>query len=448
MKKKLLSIFLCIIMSVGMLSGCNSKDAANGNAVNVKVTKKLEEQYIERMEAYEEYYKQVKTEYSAYDNGGTITLDADGLPIFWLYIGDMSSDGQGITQLVSYKDGKIQILAECGEALIPFRGNSLVMACGWDSDNTYLYDEKKKDFVIVTEDLEYDRYASEDAYTDKELSEKAAQLTKMLECVNSFRTMKVVINRSEKKVAYAGNISPDMEYQAFCLLGVITGDGEGRLTISKKYKDSKVAQNYFNQLPDAESSEKSDKVTKTSPGSIYTSPDGTVFTSEDSMKYINCYEVFRKDGDWSESHETGEYFSELELERAIRGLQKNPVHTQGELYLYLASVGYNCEIVDVDLKDYILSKASDSYIANLLGYYFKGHGFNDNKQYFTDLLVNHRSEVLNTEPYKTMINGDGIQDLSYSENVLTVTCSFGIKYKFEIGFTKEGDRINKITYIK
>lgn len=178
MKKRILSVLLCLSMAAGMLAGCSSEGKTDEEKA-VKVTKKLEEQYVERIEAYQKYFDEIRDKYSEYEFGATITVDQDGLPLFWLCLGSPEQEYYNYTtQLISYDNKKAVVLAEIGKTIVPYRGQ-IIMALGYKDDDgnnpSYLYDEERMSFVSVTDELKKsDDY--ETIYSEKELNEKAEAL--------------------------------------------------------------------------------------------------------------------------------------------------------------------------------------------------------------------------------------------------------------------------------
>lgn len=474
MKKIILSVLLCLSMAVGMLAGCSSeKKSAEENTV--KVTKKLEQQYIERIEAYQEYFDQIRDKYSEYVFGATITLDSEGLPLMWLTLGESYSwNDIHATQLVGYEDKKATVLAEKGEAICPYRGQ-LIMAMGssdneYEDDPIYLYDEEKMDFVSVTNELEKsDDY--ETIYSEKELNEKVEALSQMLECTSFYDTIRMAMNDEMHQLVYLGKREPDFYYQALVslnvLLPLIHSTDPDRwntdilgIALRKEYAENKDVLNYFKQLEDAEldedvrnellSDEEAtshiyDNTIKEIPSiNTYILPDGTVCTHKESLDYANKIDIFASDENWEVSGfgEAGEYFDELNLERILRELQKKPIYSQEELFLYLVSVAYNCEIIEVDLNDCILKNASNSYICGVVRNYLE----RDDSSFFTDELVSNLDSLSETEPYKT-IRDKWIDSLSFEDNVITLTCDDESQYQFQIELNETGDKISKIEYI-
>lgn len=488
MKKKILSVLLCLSMAVGVLAGCGSeKKSAEENTV--KVTKKLEQQYIERIEAYQEYFDEIRDKYSEYDFGATITLDSDGLPLMWLILGDSDSwDGVQATQLIGVDQKGAKVLAERGDAICPYRGQ-LIMAMGssddeYEDDPIYLYDEEKMDFVSVTDGVKPLSNDLDTIYSKEELNEKLETVPQMLECINFFETVRIAFNEETHQVVYLGRSKPDYYYRTLANLGVLLPirysevrepDIMGSypvvgLALRKEYAENKDVLNYFKQLEDAEldedvrnellSDEEAtiyiyDNIIKAVPDGAYMLPDGTICTAEEAKDYNNKISIFmEKDDNWRyEGGEAGEYFSELDVERILRELQKKPIYSQEELFTYIVSVGYNCEIIEVDLNDCILKNASNNYICEVVRNYIgringvaQSYIVRDDSSFFTDELVSNLDSLSETEPYNT-IRDKGIDSLSFEDNVITLTCYDKSQYQFQIEFNETGDKISKIEYI-
>lgn len=473
MKKRILSVLLALSMAVCMLSGCGLKKddvISNGVEEKVKVTKKLEEKYIERIGAYQEYFKQVKTEYSDYEIGGTITVDSDGLPLMWLILGESTSwDDVRTTQLIGYVNEKVTVLAESGEVIVPYRGK-LIMGEGqsadeYSNDKIYLYDEKEKDFITVN-DLVNPKNTDEKIYSEKELEEKIDYVSSLISSMNHINDIFVGVNESESKVAYFGTSYPSKTYddvQALIKLGVFSsfvGNSSTMLYLKKEYADNKVARKYFDKLQDADLSEdelssilndyksemNGDTIKlipkKLMPEGIFVLSDGSQCSGEDIWKYIGIIDNL-KSNEWnSKGYGVNGFFEDLDFERIMRELEKNPIYTQEELFVYLISITCNYDIVELNLDDYALSKLSDEKIADIIKTYFDSFY---NKYNFTDELLDNHFELLETEPYKTIYKNH-IDSISFADNIATVICDDN-EYQFQIEFTEDGNKISKIEYI-
>lgn len=502
MKKRMLSVLLCLSMAVSMLAGCSSKDAntTNENATDnnsakkkdeaVDVSKKLEKQYVKRIEAYQEYFDEIREKYSEYEFGATITLDKDGLPLFWLCMGEPDSwDDTGATQLIGYEKKKAAVLAEKGGVIFPYRG-PLIMAQGsaddenydddedyeYREDPIYLYDEENRNFVTVTDELRQSYNVNDVTnYSEKELNEKADRLAQLLECTNFFETIRVAKNDAKHQAVYLGRNHPDYYCLALVYLNAFFRFSGGNSTMNiglrEEYAGNKKVFNYFENLADAklDQAEKDtmlhnlslneqapriyDSIIKVSPDE-YILPDGTIGTDEEITDYTNKLRIFMEGSNWEyEYGEAGEYFDELATERILRELQKKPIFSQEELYTYLVSVAYDCEIIDADLEDCIIKNASNDFICGIVQGYIEG----GDSVFVTDEMISNRDSLLNTEPYK-IISDAYIEDSYYENNVETLHCTIYSdeddydnasekEYQFQIEFNETGDKISKIEYI-
>lgn len=484
MKKKILSILLCLSMAVCMLAGCSKNgvdttsgkvDTTSGKVEQVKVTDKLEKKYIERIEAYQAYFDEIRNKYSDYKFSATVTLDKEGLPLFWLTLSESGDWDDITTQLVGFEDGKAKILAEKRAHMGPHRDKDLIMAQKWNSDSTfYLYDEEKQDFItVVIEELMQDRTdenALDTIYTEKELEEKIDLLSEILESADFFDSVKIRVNDSTHQIAYFGRTKQDYYYNALVKLWVLLEVNDTRgfveepmgefdkfgVVLRKEYADNKEVLNYFKQLPDAEldeelraeilSHEEADSyiygnLIKEIPNVAYILPDGTVCTGKEAFRYIQILDYI--DDEYSEvsAEAVGEYFDELSVERILRYLQKNPAYTQEDLYLSLASVAYDCEVIEVDMSDYILKNTT--FVSQVVAKYISGNDLYE--AFFTDELIEQQTSISETKPYKT-IREEGVDERSYADNVLTLLCG-NIEYQFQIEFDDSGEMVSGITYI-
>ena len=110
MKKRILCAIMSAIMAVGMMTGCGSKEATSNKTVE-NVSDKTEEKYVERMEAYLDYFQSEEKEYDGVV-GAAITLDENSLPLLWLAFAESKEDDDYRFQLCSYDESKVNVLAE------------------------------------------------------------------------------------------------------------------------------------------------------------------------------------------------------------------------------------------------------------------------------------------------------------------------------------------------
>lgn len=459
MIKKILSILLCLSMAVCMLAGCGAKEADTANDKQIKAADKLEKQYVERIEAYQEYFKQAKTDDSNDVIGGTITLDSDGLPLMWLGMRKDGSKENPGTQLIGYEDGNAVILAERSEYIIPYRSLELILAAGnADGDmgkNIYLYDAEKKDFRIINSKLE-DLYNKETVYSEEELDEALQFLSPILEGMKFYNSMQIVVNESSHQIAYWGKTDTDMNFEALKYMNVIDAMVVSDISIGgyylpNKYADNEVALRCFEKLADAELDEDMREIllheyasgmyrdTIKSPyNSLCIAADGTVLSATEYESRLSLVQ----DKGWRLG-DGNKPFNDVEMGQLLRGLANKPLFSEEELYLYICSVGYNCEIVEIDWNEYTLSKASDDFVGAIVSEYVIGDYYE--KIFFTTELEENHDALLATEPYKT-IREEGVDERSYVDNVLTISLGNN-EYQFQIEFDDSGEMVSGMTYI-
>jgi hypothetical protein len=468
MKRKILSLLLCFSMAVSILAGCGTKDvdATDEKVSDVKVTKKMEEEYVARIQAYQEYYEQVRTDYNSYVVSGMITLDSEGLPLFWLCLSQDGSEDNCRTQLIGYDNDEVMIMAERSEYIVPYRGSEIILAIGRtddERDNYYLYDDEKKDFRIINSELDELRN-NEIIYSEEELEKTLNYLMPIIESMNFYDSIQIAMNESACQIAYLGKREIDVNYEALSYIDVTSNihnvdvDTLIGCYLRAEYADNKVAMECFESLPDADlegisidgylnkhSAEMYDDIVKEANEQFITST-GTVISVEAYENSVNILE----DKEWKVSkggsHPNGRaYFAEAELGQLLRGLVNNPIYSEEELYLYVASISFNYEIVDISLESFSLSDASDQYIEDIVEDYIGGRNYYEAN--FTDELIAERDTLLDAEPYKS-INEYGIDNVIYENNVATVEVYDSSEiYQFQVEFTEDGNKISKITYI-
>lgn len=464
-------------MAVGMLTGCGTKDVdtTNDKAVSnsytdivntkeddntVNVTRRLEKKYIERIEAYQEYYEQVRSNYSNYVIGGMVTLDSDGLPLFWLGLSQDGSKDNYRTQLIGYENDEVVIMAERSEYIVPYRSSKLIMASGRTDgaeDNYYLYDDEKKDFRIINSELDALRN-NETVYSEKELEETMNFLIPVIESMTFYNSIQIATNESARQIAYLGKANIDVNYKALSYMNVtsniyVDSDILVGCYLREEYGDNKVALECFEKLPDVdlEGSSIEGYVNKYSDivkesNELFTTATGTVLSATEYRNSVNIIEETEWEISSGGSHLNGmAYFTDAELGQLLRGLTNNPLYSEEELYIYIASLAFNYEIVDIAVESYTLLDASDNYIAKVVESYFSGRSYCESN--FTDELINERNAILETEPYN-IISENRRYSCNYENNIATIELwDSDVQYQFQIEFTEVRDKISKITYI-
>lgn len=427
------------------------------------------EQYKKRINVYREYYKQVKKEYKGYMVTGTITLDKDSLPLLWMCIAESSDwDARGTTQLVSVKRGDAEVLAERGKVILPIRGNAIMGIDNKNSNQVYLYDESKEDFVVVTGALENKRDDNNivEIYSEDKLGKKLEQMEEILGCVYSMGGMQIGVHEPTKRASYFGLSYPDIRYEALCQLGVFCpitiGDENDEVEgffLRKEYSDNRMIRKIFEHYQDIGISKKQIKSdlkhykqymygteVKLPSKNVFVLPDGTECSAEEGRKKENSISIMLRETKWElERGEAAEYLDEFMLERLMRELEKKPAYSNGELYLKIVAIVYDCEVVNINLDKYSLLTASDDVVKNILGVYF-AYGSYDGEpdlSLFSDDLVRHQAAIMNKRP-----QGFGsYEESSYKNHIATFVCDNGREYQYRIGFSEDGSVINKIEYI-
>lgn len=389
MKRKILSILLCISMSVAILAGCGTRDVdatddevTSNDSVEeeddkspdttkkeddiVNVTKNLEEQYIESIEAYQEYYEKAKSDFSGKEVGATIFLDKNSLPLMWLGISEDGTKDNFRTQLIGYVDGEATIKAERNEYVVPCPTSEIVLGLGGGSGekkNVYVWDDDKQDFRNVNSELE-DIENSETVYSEEELEEKIEFLYPIYKGINFANSVQIVLNNSTSQVAYLG-YDDNSVFETLRCLNVIhaisaEGDCYGYF-LKTDYKDNSIALSYYEKLADNKrlsadeedawwkkkySSDMASDVIKDS-RSVFTSSEGTILDSDVYEKYLS---VLNNDG-WEKTGLSHPYANDVEVGQLLRGLASKPIYSQEELYLYMVSILNNCEITKININD-------------------------------------------------------------------------------------------------
>lgn len=232
MKKRFICLVLSLCMVVGVVTGCgSSKDALSDNAItskesedtssnnvvtskesedassdNVSVTQKLEEEYVERMEAYLAYYQEQDTTFTRI--GVNVTLDNDHLPLMWLR-NEIDYEYYNV-QLVGYEDGEAKILAEKAidaEAICPIYTSYAVVAYIIDGDS------EDYDFIVYDDDIKDFRYTSEEELVENYGINIIQDLDP--EELNS-RNYIIYTNSAKNEIAYIGYTDSDFsDYSSY-----------------------------------------------------------------------------------------------------------------------------------------------------------------------------------------------------------------------------------------
>ena len=376
MKRKLLAILLCVSMSVTLLVGCGTKDVdatneevTGSNSVKeentVEVTKKLEKEYVERIEAYQEYYEQAKSEFSGKEVGATITLDKNGLPLMWLAISEDGTKDNFRTQLIEYVDDEATIKAERNEYITPGFSSEVICGLGRNGENRnhYVWDDDKQDFRNINSELA-ELLETEIVYTEKELEEKIEFLYPIYKGLNFADSTYIVFNESTSQVAYLGyteNFVFDILNNYLDVIhGIYCDDKIYGYFLKKDYANNNVALKYFDKLGDSDlnttdtdswwmkeyGAEFGNDVVKHA-DSRFTSADGTTLEIDVYREYLSTLE----DEGWERVGLSHPYANDGELGQLLRTLANKPIYSPKELYCYMVSILYNSEITELNIND-------------------------------------------------------------------------------------------------
>lgn len=407
---------------------------------DVKVSKKMEKEYIERMEAYQEYYEKKHQENRDSIVGARITIGSDNLPLLWLWFSqDEDPDSSDVTQLLTYDEGKVKVLAEiknvCG---CPFISDSAVGAVGFDFDHLYIYDEEKQIFDI-TELPENDYEYPENRFIVMDILANEAGIC----------TYYIYRDDTEQEISYIGKTRCDVNQLYF--------------SSSEEAAPAVAAESSVSEEESEPAEKKIPYVERTyieaesiAPGAEFYYADGSKGPLWQAEKELDIF---------AGSHEgeicTGiggvEWLIDFDVDTMFRILHDNPVYNSKDLIMLLVAHGLffehsdsiNYAIVDsVDLQKCTLDEASDDTILYLLsGYIFRG-------RFDERYMENELYDQLDTEPYmlfrgKRYYGDNGnewyVEDDGCSDNIVTYKMNDGMEYQFQIELNKAGDKISKIS---
>ncbi len=385
MKRKVLSLLLCGLIACSMLTACGGSNSSNNAEVSDSdVSEKkdaeadstnIEDLYVEAINSYQDYYEKVKSDFSGSQVGATITLDEEGMPLLWVAISEDGSKDNCRTRLVGYAEGEAAIMAERSEYIVPGLSSEIILGYGrinGNKRNIYVWDESKQDFRNIANEIGFE---SDVVYSEEELEEKINFLYPVVKALNTMSgSIQVLMNETTSQVAYIGYYDCSV-FDTLQRLDVIGGlsDGGGEtygFYLKKEYSNNKVALSYYEKLADNNrlSADEEDAWWKKKYGSdmasdvikdsrsVFTSSDGTVLDSDVYEQYLS---VLNNDG-WEKTGLSHPYADDVEIGQLLRGLANKPIYSQEELYLYMVSILYNCEITELNINDVqIVDEKSD-----------------------------------------------------------------------------------------
>lgn len=377
MKKRILCAIMSAVMVVGMMTGCGSKETTSNKTVE-NVSDKTEEKYVERMEAYLDYFQSEEKDYDGIV-GAAITLDSDSLPLLWLGYKENIESEDIRFQLCSYEKNKIEILAEKKirnvNGVYPYLGMETIgLHLDFDDGDgddpaALIYDSEKQDFKFY--DVDYfenvDYFDSSNYKNEDDIEKNYEAMINDLDVYRIFyRQLEFIILKNQDKTAYVGELDRNNIYfeylDAIGALDESTSTYEWEMItprkLSDKYKDNEFVSKIFNEHFSLESDDR-----YFVRQSIYL-PDGTE-TDEDGMfKYLDIVEDDLKTTgvSFSTIGYFTVFFGDKDAESLMRRLIKEPAYTAFDMLTI-----YGKEVDDndwkfgdiVDVKE-LLNDAADS----------------------------------------------------------------------------------------
>ncbi len=163
-----------LVKSVTSIVSTGSKNVNGKKAKPFKETPEIKEEYIKRLQAYDEYFKR-ESENLSDSVYGVISLDEEHLPILWLYydntpksdwVYDIPDEIQGDVKLIGYENGMATILASqnyirscqgispgiCKEGVFFINYNTDICAPEKPAEVFYIYNKEAKSFIEVAMD--------------------------------------------------------------------------------------------------------------------------------------------------------------------------------------------------------------------------------------------------------------------------------------------------------
>ena len=377
MKKRILCAIMSAIMVVGMMTGCGSKETASNKTVE-NVSDKTEEKYVERMEAYLDYFQSEEKDYDGVV-GAAITLDSDSLPLLWLGYKENIESEDIRFQLCTYVKNKIEILAEKKisnmNGVYPYLGMEtiglqLTFDNGDGNDTAALiYDSEKQDFKFY--DVDYfenvDYFDSSNYKNEDDIEKNYEAMINDLDVYRIFhRQLEFIILKNQDKTAYVGELDKNMIYfeylDAIGALDESASTSEGDMItprkLSDKYKDNEFVSKIFKEHF---SLQRDDRYFVRQ--SIYL-PDGTETDEDGVYKY---YDIVEDDLETTGvSFSTIDYFTvffgDKDAESLMRRLIKEPAYTAFDmLTIYGKEVDdYNWKFGDIVEVKELLKDAADN----------------------------------------------------------------------------------------
>lgn len=231
--KKFLSIIILTCILIGGLTGCQS--AKKDKELDAKTREKY---YLERIDAYRDYYKDYEDKY---DIKAGIAIDKEQLPVMWIMI--MEDEYETMIKLVTYdnEEEKIVVLGE--EWINTFDSNFniipneeyLVLEC---CNDLIVYDEEKKE-LYYDEDAGsiYERFGM----TEDEFLTDGDAITKFYE----YSGVVYKEDKDKETITYIGEVTHNPSGIKLYEMDVLSFKKNGICILSNEYwDDERILEEY------------------------------------------------------------------------------------------------------------------------------------------------------------------------------------------------------------
>lgn len=345
MKKRILCAIMSAVMVVGMMTGCGSKETTSNKTVE-NVSDKTEEKYVERMEAYLDYFQSEEKDYDGV-LGAAITLDSDSLPLLWLAYADSEDRGSDMRfQLCVYENDKVDVMAEKKiedvDEVYPYLNDGIsALQLGFDDGDgddpaALIYDSEEQDFRFYDENnFKYEGYNNADEYCEKMQSQDIMDAYRIMGRQRQFLTL----NYGDETAYFGMMDKNDFYYDLLNSIGaldasVLTHEGDnmcGRI-LKNEFKDDKIVSKIFEEH--FKKQEGKDYYL-TYPDSYL--PDGTLAT-DDEEAMCKYFDITKEDVTNSglalrKTDCMVEFLSNMDAKALMRNLIKHPAYTSFDILL-------------------------------------------------------------------------------------------------------------------
>lgn len=404
MRKRILCAVMSVVMAVGVMTGCGSKNTSSESNTE-DVSEKTEDQYEERMEAYLDYFQNEEKDYDGVV-GAAITLDENSLPLLWLAFAESGDRGEDMRfQLCSYDKDKVNVLAEKKindvDGVYPCNGVGIIgMQLEFDNGDgddgaALIYDSKEQDFKFYDKDYfeNADYFNSSNYKNEDDIEENYEAMMKDLDVYRiANRQLQFLTLNNNGKTAYIGQMDEnDIYYKYLDTIGalddsVIKNDMDvwrGIRGLSNEFKDnafvSKVYNDHFSEY--------------LLQPTIYL-PDGTETDQDGMCKYLGITEDAVNAGlSLDKTDCLTPFLSDMDAEAVMRRLIKHPAYTAFDLL-----IAYGKELGDSGYADDL--KFGDIVEA---------------KEIIEDVINNSNNSVDSTESTESVYREDSTE-VSQQEN--------------------------------